>query len=46
MLFRSFAQQYIIMLSHGHKPDVFGNILNGLERKPAVAKSNKKPDGK
>ncbi|NBR52019.1 MAG: membrane protein insertase YidC [Rhodobacteraceae bacterium] len=42
----TFAQQYIIMRSHGHKPDVFGNILSGLKRKPAVANSNKKPDGK
>ena len=42
----TFAQQYIIMRSHGHKPDVFGNILSGLKRKPALANSNKKPDGK
>ena len=42
----TFTQQYLIMRSHGHKPDVFGNILSGLKRKPAVANSNKKPDGK
>ncbi|MEM1130487.1 MAG: membrane protein insertase YidC [Pseudomonadota bacterium] len=29
----TFAQQYIIMLRHGYKPDVFGNITSGLKRK-------------
>ncbi len=29
----TFIQQYIIMRSHGHKPDVLGNILRGLRRK-------------
>jgi YidC/Oxa1 family membrane protein insertase len=33
----TFAQQYIIMRSHGHKPDVFGNIRKSLSRKPAPA---------
>jgi len=47
----TFAQQYIIMRSHGHKPDLFGNILGGFKRepKPAVAKpanSTGKPRGK
>jgi YidC/Oxa1 family membrane protein insertase len=31
------VQQYLIMRSHGHKPDLFGNIKSGLTRKPAVA---------
>jgi YidC/Oxa1 family membrane protein insertase len=30
----TFAQQYTIMLSHGHKPDLFGNIKSGFKRKP------------
>jgi YidC/Oxa1 family membrane protein insertase len=29
----TFAQQYLIMLSQGIKPDVFGNIKSGLKRK-------------
>ena len=29
----TFIQQYIIMRSHGHKPDVFGNIRAGFNRK-------------
>jgi YidC/Oxa1 family membrane protein insertase len=33
----TFVQQYLIMRSHGHKPDLFGNIRSGLARKPAVA---------
>jgi YidC/Oxa1 family membrane protein insertase len=33
----TFVQQYLIMRSHGHKPDLFGNIKSGLTRKPAVA---------
>jgi len=30
----TFSQQYLIMRSHGHKPDVFGNILKSFKRKP------------
>ncbi len=30
----TFAQQYLIMRSHGHTPDVFGNILSSFKRKP------------
>lgn len=30
----TFTQQYLIMRSHGHKPDVFGNILGSFKRKP------------
>ncbi|MDZ4393293.1 membrane protein insertase YidC [Cypionkella sp.] len=29
----TFAQQYLIMLSHGHKPDLFGNIKSGFKKK-------------
>lgn len=32
----TFVQQYLIMRSHGHKPDLFGNIKSGLSRKPAT----------
>ena len=31
----TFVQQYIIMRSHGHKPDVFGNIRKSFTRKKA-----------
>jgi YidC/Oxa1 family membrane protein insertase len=35
----TFMQQYVIMRSHGHKPDVFGNIKSAFAKKPAeVAK--------
>jgi YidC/Oxa1 family membrane protein insertase len=37
----TFTQQYAIMRSHGHKPDVFGNITAGLRRKPAPAAAEK-----
>ncbi|MDF0602576.1 membrane protein insertase YidC [Psychromarinibacter sp. C21-152] len=38
----TFAQQYIIMRSHGHKPDLFGNIKRSFQRKkPAEANSGK-----
>ncbi len=36
----TFSQQYLIMRSHGYKPDVFGNILSSFRKKPAA------PDGK
>ena len=29
----TFTQQYLIMRSHGYKPDVFGNIRNSFKRK-------------
>ena len=35
----TFTQQYLIMRSQGFKPDVFGNIKSGFDRK---AKANKK----
>ncbi|WP_083101310.1 membrane protein insertase YidC [Pseudophaeobacter leonis] len=30
----TFSQQYLIMRSHGYKPDVFGNIKASVKRKP------------
>jgi YidC/Oxa1 family membrane protein insertase len=30
----TFTQQYLIMRSHGYKPDVFGNIKSSFRRKP------------
>jgi len=30
----TFTQQYAIMRSHGHKPDIFGNIIASFSRKP------------
>ncbi len=30
----TFIQQYTIMSLHGHRPDVFGNIIKSLKRKP------------
>ena len=32
----TFTQQYLIMRSHGHKPDIFGNIKSGFKKKPAT----------
>ncbi len=37
----TFSQQYIIMRSHGHKPDVFGNIKSSLARKKADSSAAK-----
>ena len=43
----TFTQQYIIMTSHGHRPNVFGNILGALRRKKAeVVPVPKKPTKK
>ncbi len=41
----TFIQQYLIMRSHGHAPNVFGNIRSSLSRKPAVV-ADKKPTAK
>ena len=30
----TFTQQYLIMRSHGYKPDVFGNIKSSFKKKP------------
>ena len=32
----TFIQQYLIMRSHGHKPDIFGNIKSGFKKKPVA----------
>ncbi len=34
----TFIQQYAIMRSHGHKPDIFGNIKSGLRKKVKTEK--------
>ncbi|WP_298558269.1 membrane protein insertase YidC [uncultured Aliiroseovarius sp.] len=34
----TFIQQYTIMRSHGHKPDVLGNVLKGFKKRPKDAK--------
>ena len=31
----TFTQQYLIMRSHGHKPDVFGNMMSTFRKKKA-----------
>ena len=42
----TFSQQYLIMRSHGSKPDVFGNIKESFARKPKPANDSKPPKGK
>ncbi|MDZ7905606.1 MAG: membrane protein insertase YidC [Cypionkella sp.] len=32
----TFIQQYLIMRSHGHTPDIFGNIKSGFSKKAAT----------
>jgi len=39
----TFAQQYVIMRSHGHKPDLFGNIKSSFSRKPAAPAAANSP---
>ncbi|MBY6057177.1 membrane protein insertase YidC [Leisingera daeponensis] len=34
----TFTQQYLIMRSHGYKPDVFGNIKSSFKKKPKAEK--------
>lgn len=36
----TFMQQYAIMRSHGHTPDLFGNIKSSFKRKPVAAAAN------
>ena len=38
----TFTQQYLIMRSHGHRPDLFGNIKASFNRKPAAAANSPK----
>ena len=40
----TFTQQYLIMRSHGAKPDVFGNIKSSLKKKATAAEADKKED--
>lgn len=42
----TFVQQYTIMRSHGHKPDIFGNIISGFKRSRKPAAADTKPSGK
>ncbi len=42
----TFTQQYIIMRTHGHRPDVFGNIRSGFKRKKAEADAKSKAKAK
>jgi YidC/Oxa1 family membrane protein insertase len=43
----TFTQQYLIMWSHGHRPDLFGNIRSSFSRKKAAPPpAAKKPGGK
>ena len=37
----TFVQQYAIMRSHGHKPDLFGNIKSGFKKKAPVPVADK-----
>ncbi|MES2435142.1 MAG: membrane protein insertase YidC [Pseudomonadota bacterium] len=37
----TFTQQYMIMRSHGHKPDIFGNIKSGFAKKKPVEVAKK-----
>ncbi|MEJ6399402.1 membrane protein insertase YidC [Yoonia sp. 208BN28-4] len=42
----TFTQQYLIMRSHGAKPDIFGNIKAGFKKDPKPANATGKPSGK
>ncbi|MCB6180023.1 membrane protein insertase YidC [Rhodobacter sp. Har01] len=42
----TFTQQYLIMRSHGHRPDIFGNIKSGFRKKDAAAAAALAPAGK
>jgi YidC/Oxa1 family membrane protein insertase len=42
----TFTQQYVIMRTHGHKPDVFGNILSSFKRKKPAPEPAPKPTTK
>ena len=41
----TFTQQYLIMRSHGHRPDIFGNIRSSFKKKPAEVKASATPPG-
>lgn len=38
----TFVQQYLIMTSHGHRPDIFGNIKAAVRKPAPVADKSKK----
>ena len=42
----TFSQQYLIMRSHGHKPDLFGNIKASFKKKEAAPVAVDKAKGK
>ena len=42
----TFTQQYLIMRSHGHKPDIFGNIKAGFKKKEPVPVADKSKKAK
>ncbi|MBL4918767.1 membrane protein insertase YidC [Szabonella alba] len=42
----TFMQQYLIMKSHGHTPDLFGNIKSGFKRKPVATPAPSSKPGK
>jgi YidC/Oxa1 family membrane protein insertase len=42
----TFSQQYLIMRSHGSKPDIFGNIRSSFRRSTGAANSDSAPKGK
>lgn len=42
----TFVQQYLIMRSHGSKPDLFGNIRSSFRRATGPANSDSPPKGK
>ncbi len=42
----TFSQQYLIMKSHGHTPDIFGNIKSSFRKKPKPAAPPPKGPGK
>jgi YidC/Oxa1 family membrane protein insertase len=39
----TFVQQYAIMKSHGHTPDLFGNIKSSFKKKPVAPAAATKP---
>ncbi|NAZ35873.1 membrane protein insertase YidC [Rubellimicrobium sp. CFH 75288] len=42
----TFIQQYLIMWSHGTRPDIFGNIRDGFRKAPRPANGPEPPKGK
>ncbi len=42
----TFSQQYLIMRSHGYKPDIWGNIRSGAKPAAKDDKTAEKPDNK